>query len=143
MDIAAFDGGSTHTKRRNKLGRVPKSQKPQVIVTNDAELAAYIKRKKKLVGYTKSGWITAGKQISTYGLGQVAGWIKRHNAPGRGTSGPISADARTAFIRLENGTQWASYTTAGINGRLMSNLESMLAKQIETILIKHIAKRRG
>src|SRR5204862_539399 len=40
--LGQFDGGTLHRERRNKRGRIPKSQKVLLIVTNPAALRKYI-----------------------------------------------------------------------------------------------------
>jgi hypothetical protein len=81
--IGRFDGGALHKARRNKRGRVPKSQRVLLIVTDQASLNKYIKREVDQVGFGKAGWGNCAKAFADKGATRgLPRWVTRHkNAP--------------------------------------------------------------
>lgn len=80
--IGQFDGGALHRDRRNKRGRVPKSQRPLLIVTNAGALNAYIKQEVERVGFGKSGWASAAGAFADKGATRgLPKWVTKHKAP--------------------------------------------------------------
>lgn len=94
VKIGPFDGGGAHQHARSSSsGRVGSHSLPDQIVTDSANLEAYVEKKKQMVGFAKSAWASIARQLGgTRGLrapklagGQrdiTANWITRKHAPG-------------------------------------------------------------
>jgi hypothetical protein len=77
--IGKFDKGAAHQQRRNRRGRVG-SRRASLIVTNPKQLAAYVRKIENRVGFGKSGWAAAARDLgSTRG---IPGWVTRKRGPG-------------------------------------------------------------
>ncbi len=81
IEFQDFDGGASHRQLRNNQGRIPKSQKPVMIVKDPKKLEAYVKAEEKKVGTGKGGWSTCAAQLG--GTRGIPGWVSRQNAPAR------------------------------------------------------------
>ncbi len=79
IPISDFDGGATHRQLRNNQGRIPKSQKPVMIVKNPKTLKTYVDSEVKKVGFGKGGWATCAKVLG--GTRGIPGWVSRQNSP--------------------------------------------------------------
>lgn len=77
--VGTFDGGELHRSRRNARGRVPGTQVILLIVTNTAELDAYIDAEIKQVGFGKAGWGNCAKAFKATGATRgLPAWVTRH-----------------------------------------------------------------
>lgn len=102
--IEGFDGGTLHRKLRNRRGRINSRNQP-VIITDAKALNAYIKYVEGHVGWAKSGWITAAKQIrGAKGLTKLSAFMKLP-APGIGTDRTDTVDPH---VILSNGVRYAA-----------------------------------
>lgn len=130
LEVIGWDDGERHGKRRNRRGRISKSTVP-AIVPNAQPLRAYIRTVMKRVGWAKSGWISAAKQIpNAKGMSGVPQWMKQP-APGRGIDRTQGDDP---FIILYNDV---GYIEGLIPQRYISgaqaNFEESLAKEVEKV----------
>jgi hypothetical protein len=104
LRVEPWDDGARHKRLRNKRGRISRGTKP-VITTDPQAFKAHRKEKLNNVGFTKSSWYTAGKQIpGAKGLGRIPAWIKKHKAPGRGIDNTRGND--NPHIILESLLPW-------------------------------------
>lgn len=78
--IQPFDGGSAHRQLRNNQGRIPKSQKPVMIVQDATRLKTYIDSETKKVGFGKGGWAACARALG--GTRGIPGWVSRQKSPG-------------------------------------------------------------
>lgn len=87
--VIRFDAGQAHRLARGQNGRVRK-QKPQVVVLDENELAAYALREKNQVGFAKGAWAGMGRvlggirglragRLADGGNDITATWILRHS----------------------------------------------------------------
>jgi hypothetical protein len=81
VSIQPFDDGAAHRQLRNNQGRIPKSQKPTMIVRNPSALKSYVDSEVKKVGEGKGGWSTCADALG--GTRGIPGWVSRQNSPGR------------------------------------------------------------
>lgn len=77
----SFDSGAAHRQLRNNQGRIPKSQKPVMIVKDPKTLKTYVDSEVKKVGEGKGGWATCAKALG--GTRGIPGWVSRQNSPGQ------------------------------------------------------------
>jgi hypothetical protein len=134
LDIITFDGGALHQRNRNSRGRVNEGKKP-VIVANPEALKHYVMKIKKRVGWAKSGWITAAKQIAkSRGYAGLPTWM-RQPAPGSGTD--RSMNKENPHVILQNLVRYMGdlvperYIT-----RANTAFEESLEKELKIILEK-------
>jgi hypothetical protein len=78
--IQPFDDGSAHRQLRNNQGRIPKSQKPVMIVQNTSQLKSYVTLEMNKVGYGKGGWATCARALG--GIRGIPRWVHKHASPG-------------------------------------------------------------
>jgi hypothetical protein len=84
-DVIAFDYGAMHQRMRNARGGIS-ARKSGVVVTDGAALKRYMATIVQRVGWAKSGWTAAARQIpDAKGLGGLPKWM-RLQAPGRGVN---------------------------------------------------------
>lgn len=89
-----------HKKNRASRGRTNKlSDKDKAIAVAEV-INAYIKDKKKQVGYLASGWRAAASKLGA----KVPGWISRNSGPG---SAAVTENARGVNIQMHNRIKWA------------------------------------
>lgn len=81
LTLTKWDGGALHQRKRNSRGRVGSGSKP-VLVDDPKALKEYGKKIEKRVGFGKSAWINAARQIKPGG--RIAAWIAGQAGPGRG-----------------------------------------------------------
>ena len=129
LQLAMFDGGEKHRRMRNSRGRINQGTAPTLIM-DYGKIAKYQKIIQGNVGYAKSGWVNAARQISTRGLGQINGWIK--NKPGSGTG--VDATANTAYptIYLTNNVPWV---TKAMPVSFMANAHESFGRSIKKEVI--------
>ncbi len=73
--FAKFDGGVMHKRFRSKNGRITR-QRVMMVVTDSAELKAYIKKMQGRVGLLASGWQSAAAKLGV----RLPAWITRHGS---------------------------------------------------------------
>ena len=134
LQLAMFDGGERHNRMRNNRGRINKSTAPTLIV-DFGMIPKYQKEIKGHVGYTKSGWVNAARQISTYGMGQINGWIK--NKPGSGTGIDATGNTNYPTIYLTNNVPWVKQA---MPVSFMSNAHESFGRSIRKQVIKTAEK---
>ncbi len=78
--IQPFDGGAAHRQLRNNQGRIPKSQKPVMIVQDATRLKTYVDSETKKVGFGKGGWAACARALG--GTRGIPGWVSRQKSPG-------------------------------------------------------------
>lgn len=137
LEHRMWDGGARHLQKRTPRGHINKGVKPVVIMDKGRD--EYIRKVEKAVGYTKSGWVTAARQVNGTGIGQIRGWITAKSGPGYGEDNTQN----TAFptVRLTNAVPW-------IQQSIPDNFIAMaakaftfsLAKEVEVALEYHIAR---
>lgn len=90
-DVITWDGGKLHQQYRNNQGRVTKSAATTIVADNKA-LEAYIRQKQKLVGFAKSGFVNAGKQVAGGQGGRAPAWMSQPEAPGHAVISGVGTD---------------------------------------------------
>lgn len=103
LQLAMFDGGEMHRRKRNARGRINAGTAPTLIM-DWGKIKKYQKIIIANVGYAKSGWVNAARQISTRGIGQINGWIK--SKPGSGTGIDATRNTNYPTIYLTNNVPW-------------------------------------
>lgn len=91
LPVIIFDDGKLHQGARNSGGRVSRST-PLAIVSDPKPLVAYIREKQKLVGFAKSGFVNAGKQVAGGQGGRAPAWMSQPAAPGHAVVTGIGTD---------------------------------------------------
>lgn len=94
--IGEFDGGKLH-KEQQFSRKVTK----RLVVINHPKVEAYIREKKKLVGFAKGGFAAAARQLG--GVRGIPGFATRQNAPG---SGSVAGDGRTLTVTMTNAVKY-------------------------------------
>ena len=94
--IGEFDGGELHKKQQFSR-RVEK----RLVVINYPKVEAYIREKKKLVGFAKGGFAAAARQLG--GVRGIPGFATRQNAPGAGS---VTGDGKTLTVTMTNGVKY-------------------------------------
>jgi hypothetical protein len=141
LQIQAWDDGSRHRQLRSSQGRIAKGKRPIVIGDIDA-LRAYIKTVKARVGYTKSGWINAARQIQgAKGLSKVPQWIKKHSGPGSARDGTRSGE--NPYIVLTNLVPWIGKVFGGRQeSQALRGFDELIAKDLLAQL-RHLRARNS
>ncbi len=103
ISILSFDGGASHRQLRNNQGRIPKSQKPTMIVKNPSALKSYVDAEVKKVGEGKGGWATCAKVLG--GTRGIPGWVSRQNSPAQVVE---SYKAELSSVTMTNQVPYAS-----------------------------------
>ena len=138
LDIIAWDNGATHKRARNARGRVAKNHRP-AIVTDAKKLKEYTKSREKKVGFAKSGWVTAGKQIKSGG--RFAAWMSQP-APGNGSDKTQNTESPAVSL-----TDRVSYVSAAIRPSYekaaTSSFVRSLVKETDAVLAKQAAKEQA
>lgn len=140
LGVSPWDGGTLHQQLRNR-GRINRGNKP-VIIPDTKQLVDYVKKAIKRVGYTKSGWITAARQIpGAKGISRVAAWIKRHTAPGAGID--RTRGAQDPQIQLINRVPWIdrNFSTRQ-ETKAFEAFDTLLAKDLRAA-IAHLKQKRN
>ncbi len=101
--ILPFDDGAAHRQLRNNQGRIPKSQKPTMIVKNPSALKSYVDAEVKKVGEGKGGWATCAKVLG--GTRGIPGWVSRQNSPAQVVE---SYKAELSSVTMTNQVPYAS-----------------------------------
>lgn len=94
--IGNFDGGELHQKQQFSR-RVAN----RLVVINYPKVEAYIREKKKLVGFAKGGFAAAARQLG--GVRGIPGFATRQNAPGTGS---VTGDGKTLTVTMTNGVRY-------------------------------------
>jgi hypothetical protein len=94
--IGEFDNGDFH-KKQQFTKRVEK----RLVVVNYAKVEAYIREKKKLVGFAKGGFAAAARQLG--GTRGIPGFASRQNAPGTGS---VTGDGKTLTVTMTNDVRY-------------------------------------
>lgn len=94
--IGEFDGGTLH-KDQQFTRKVTK----RLVVTNYSKVEAYIREKKKLVGFAKGGFAAAARQLG--GTRGIPGFASRQNAPG---TGGVTGDGKTLTVTMTNDVRY-------------------------------------
>jgi hypothetical protein len=112
--VSPYPLTSFHMKQRDRRGRVRKKPDQQ-LVTRPANLDRYVKRRKHMVGYAKSGWAAA---VKLFGMGErgggqartLPGWVSEHNGKGRGVDGTMmSRDPMKMWTVISNEVPYIQY----------------------------------
>jgi hypothetical protein len=103
LNLAMFDGGEKHKRMKNNRGRINAGTAPTLVI-DYGKIEPYKEKIMRHVGYTKSGWITAARQITTIGSGQVNGWIKSKPGPGVGVDN--TSNRADMHVTLTNNVPW-------------------------------------
>lgn len=132
LDIVAWDSGAQHEKLRNNRGRINKGVRP-VVVADSQALRKYVAEVEKRVGYTKSGWVTAGDMINSRGSGQIPGWFKK-GGPGTGVD-DTRGETNNPSITLRNDVAWSSTALpAGAERRAVRDFSISLREEFQRAL---------
>ncbi len=94
--IGEFDGGKLHQEQQ-----FTRKVTKRLVVTNYPKVEAYIREKKKLVGFAKGGFAAAARQLG--GVRGIPGFATRQNAPG---SGSVTGDGKTLIVTMTNGVKY-------------------------------------
>jgi len=138
LEIIDWDSGAHHRKSRNKYGRVQTSNKP-VIVTDPKRIKEYVKAKQKLVGWAKSGWIAAGRQVN--GKGTASAWMSQ---PAPATGKDNTKNTETPSVSLTNRVSYAhAALREKYNASAGAGFVRTLVKQTDAILAKQAAKEQA
>jgi hypothetical protein len=90
-----------HQSQRDKRGRVRRSAKPMIVMSESA-LRAYRLTKERLVGFAKSGWATCARKLG--GTRGVPGWVSRNQGPGNVQN--LTADRDYPRVILTNSVRY-------------------------------------
>lgn len=83
LNIGAFDGGAAHRAALPTIARRGRNNRPPMIVADVKALNAFRRQQIKRVGWAKSGWITAARQIQgAKGFSKLPAWMRKRGAPG-------------------------------------------------------------
>ena len=134
LQLAMFDGGEKHRRMKSSRGRINQGTAPTLII-DFGMIPKYQKIIIGNVGYAKSGWVNAARQISTYGLGQINGWIK--NKPGSGTGIDATKGTNYPTIYLTNNIPWI---TKAMPVSFMANAHESFGRSIKKQVI-HTAEK--
>jgi hypothetical protein len=135
----AWDGGARHRQLRTNRGRINRGTKPTVTPLAES-VAVYIKRMKDHVGYTKSGWITAARQIpGAKGVTRgVPVWVTKHAGPGTGIDATRSPDPS---ITLTNRVPWIATNFGGRQqGMALKGFDKILLKSLQ-VKAQHLRQK--
>lgn len=124
LQLAMFDGGEKHRRMRDSRGRINKGTAPTLII-DFGMIPKYKKIIKGNVGYGKSAWVNAARQISTLGLGQINGWIK--NKSGSGTGIDATRNTNYPTIYLTNNVSWI---TKAMTPSFMANAHESFGRSV-------------
>jgi len=108
VSIRAFDGGAAHRACRNAYGKVPKKQKPAMIVQTPRTFFTYLDLEVSHVGEGKAGWATCARALgSTRGIPQ---WVTRHvgKGPASGSSATENYTGAIWSVKLINNVPYAA-----------------------------------
>lgn len=121
VETGDFDGGA---KYKSVLARIPlrprikKSQKPELIVSDQRKINQYVKEIQKRVGMAKAGWAHCAKQLggtsgqtSTDVEGRqqvmIPSWVKRHmGTRSVGIVNDQSSSRPDAYVSMTNTVPW-------------------------------------
>jgi hypothetical protein len=109
-----------------RAGKAPKDNLGVVTLGPEARKSReYIAKKKKMVGWARSGWNAA-----IWGLGGQLGpsWVSKHGTQGRLINGTA---ATNPFIQVINDTSWAKYGQ-GEGNRIIRNAIQARARDMES-----------
>lgn len=102
LPIGPFDPSIHNQLRfRNRRGRIGRSTKPRLIVTDQRTLVAYSKRMVGRVGFAKSSWASCADAVG--GSRGIPQWAKRHRAPATVQDNSNDPDPR---ITLTSGVKY-------------------------------------
>lgn len=90
-----------HDPLRGSRGKVLRSRRSSYYVRRTAKVKAFIRKKQKLVGKLKSGWVTAAVALGV----KVPVWVSRHRQPGGFVN--RSRAVWNPFIRAWNDVSYA------------------------------------
>jgi len=139
LEVMMWDDGKHHQSKRMKKynGRINRGTRPMV-VTRIGELKKYIEKQQKMAGYTKAGWINAGRQVTGKHGSKIQKWIWRHTgAPAVGT---FKSDGVKSEARLTNNVPWVSKKID--DGRAMEAFDRSMKQSLGKAL-DAIAKREA
>ena len=110
-----------HQSQRNSRGRIGRKPKREVVAKSES-VARYIESKKKLVGYGKSGWAQAARDLG--GTRGIPGWVSKNRGPGYGQDNTRGPDKN---VVLANDVPYASdiITDAQLNAAFRIQGEKM------------------
>lgn len=105
LSISNAPDPSVHRAARTKKGGVHKNYRARQLVMQEDELTAYVAKKKKMVGFAKSGWAKAADACGGH-RGIMAWASSRH--PGSHGSAQIDRDLVRPSVVLENHVDYVS-----------------------------------
>lgn len=126
--IGEFDGGELHKKQQFSR-RVEK----RLVVINYPKVEAYIREKKKLVGFAKGGFAAAARQLG--GVRGIPGFATRQNAPG---SGSVTGDGKNLTVTMTNDVD---YIEEALDAHGEARAINFRQKAV-TLLIKRMMDRK-
>lgn len=131
LEIIPWDEGARHKQRRNRRGRINSGNRP-AIVTMGKKLADYMKEVMRRVGWAKSGFITAARQIpGAKGFSGLPVWM-RLPAPGVGIDHTDDPDNR--YIILENRVPFvADLVEESTINRAQAAFEASMLKELQIV----------
>lgn len=92
-----------HRSQRNARGRVGRSAIPMFILKRGA-VERYTAEKEKLVGFGKSGWSQAARDLG--GTRGIPGWVSRNRGPGSGRD--LTQSKNNPRVELANDVRYCS-----------------------------------
>jgi len=139
LQFQPWDSGAQHQRARNRRGRVGRSYAP-TIIDDPKAVDDYIKTVKKRVGFAKSGWTNAAKQIRAGG-GAVSAWIRNNSGPGVGQN--LSQDPNNPRVLLTNQVNYITdILTEKYRLRAVGAFERSLGQEIHRVL-EYLARKEA
>lgn len=138
LNLAMFDGGEKHKRMKSNRGRINAGTAPTLVI-DYGKIDPYKKKIMNHVGYTKSGWTTAARQITTIGAGQVNGWIK--NKPGPGIGKDNTSNRADMHVTLTNNVPWIQKAMPeSFMANATESFERSVKEKLENVVRYHIDK---
>lgn len=128
ISVGPFDGGELH-KSQAFSRRISKRR----VVTDFPKVNAYIREKKKLVGYAKGGFATAARQLG--GVRGIPGYATRQNSPGAGS---VSGDGKTLTVTMTNDVR---HIREALDAGGEARATAFRTKQINSVLERMMTRK--
>jgi len=143
--VDPFDFGRSHRASQDRrTGRV-RRHRPAMVLTDDKDFTAYLKRRVANAGLTKAGWIRAAMNANlpvpkSSGL-RVGAWVTRHTTKAKGSGRNNTFNTNRPSVTLTNGTDWASSKQgdAAVAKALM-DVKLRLRQEIKNIIAANAKK---
>lgn len=139
LNLGTFDGGAAHRAALPTIARRGSHNRPPIIVPDTKALAAYARKQEKRVGWAKSGWITAARQIpGAKGFSKLPAWMKQA-APGKGQDS--TRGTTDPYVVLFNSVPYiAKIFSAHAGSDAFSAFEDLIAKDLRA-QIDHLNRK--